>query len=179
MIVKSFIDNPSIKNDVEPLFLSAFPEDERPPAKRYFSLFKKKSNILYGFYEGKNFIGFASVTIYKDIAYIFFLAVTLENRNKGYGSAILSYIKNEYQNYTVLLCYEEVDDKYPDNDLRKKREEFYIRNGFIRNPFKSDEFNVVYQSAYYGSHEVSFEEYQEIFKMGFGSFAVKFLRKYQ
>lgn len=179
MIVKNYIENLSIRSDVEPLFLSAFPENERPPVKRYFSLFKKNINILYGFYEGDNFIGFSSVTIYKDIAYIFFLAVAPEHRNKGYGSKILSYLKEEYSKYTVLLCYEEVDDKYPDNDMRKKREEFYQRNGFVKNQFKSEEFYVVYQTAYYGHREVSFEEYQEIFKIGFGSFALKYLRKYQ
>ena len=74
-----------------------------------------------------------------------------------------------------MLCYEEVDQKYKDYDMRLRREKFYIRNGFIKNPLKTNEFGVIFQSAYIGKHTVSFEEYKEIFASGFGEFAVKFL----
>ena len=47
MIVKEYKKNPNIRNDIEPLFLSAFPENERPPADIYFSSFKKDINKLY------------------------------------------------------------------------------------------------------------------------------------
>ena len=52
MIVKDFRDYPQIKKDIRPLFLSAFPEDERPPADIYFKNFKKDINQLFGFYDG-------------------------------------------------------------------------------------------------------------------------------
>ena len=175
MIVKDFRDYPQIKKDIRPLFLSAFPEDERPPANIYFKNFKKDINQLFGFYVGDTFIGFASVTFYKDICYLFFLAVKEEQRDKGYGSKIISILKERFKDYVLLICYEEVDKKYPDYENRLRREKFYIRNGFIKNPLKTNEFGVIYQSAYIGSHTVSFEEYKEIFASGFGDYAVKFL----
>ena len=175
MIVKDFRDYPQIKKDIRPLFLSAFPEDERPPADIYFKNFKKDINQLFGFYDGDTFIGFASVTFYKDICYLFFLAVKEEQRDKGYGSKIISILKERFKDYVLLICYEEVDEKYPDYENRLRREKFYIRNGFIKNPLKTNEFGVIFQSAYIGSHTVSFEEYKEIFASGFGDYAVKFL----
>ena len=175
MIVKDFRDYPQIKKDIRPLFLSAFPEDERPPANIYFKNFKKDINQLFGFYDGDTFIGFASVTFYKDICYLFFLAVKEEQRDKGYGSKIISILKERFKDYVLLICYEEVDEKYPDYENRLRREKFYVRNGFIKNPLKTNEFGVIFQSAYIGKHIVTFEEYKEIFASGFGEFAVKFL----
>lgn len=175
MIVKDFREHPHIKKDIKPLFLSAFPADERPPANIYFNNFKKDNNQLLGFYDEETFIGFASMTFYKDICYIFFLAVSSEHRDQGYGTKILSILKEKYKDYVLLLCYEEVDQKYQDYDNRLRREKFYIRNGFIKNPLKTNEFGVIFQSAYIGKHIVTFEEYKEIFASGFGKFAVKFL----
>ena len=175
MIVKDFREYPQIRKDIKPLFLSAFPADERPPANIYFNNFKKDNNQLLGFYDEETFIGFASMTFYKDICYIFFLAVSPEHRDQGYGTKILSILKEKFKDYVLLLCYEEVDQKYKDYDMRLRREKFYIRNGFIKNPLKTNEFGVIFQSAYIGKHTVSFEEYKEIFASGFGEFAVKFL----
>ena len=86
----------SIRKDVEPLFISAFPKEERPEPDYFFSSFDKENNHLYGFYDKKIFIGFASVIIYKHICYIFFLAIEEKYRNKGYGSEVLKEIKNLY-----------------------------------------------------------------------------------
>ena len=175
MIVKDFRDYPEIKKDVKPLFLSAFPEDERPSPDIYFNNFKKDNNVLFGFYEEEIFIGFASLTFYKDICYLFFFAISKEYRDQGYGSKIISILKEKYHDYVLLICYEEVDLKYKDYDNRLRREKFYIRNGFIKNPLKTNEFGVIYQSAYIGNHTVSFEDYKNIFASGFGEYAVKFL----
>ena len=64
MIVKDFREYPQIRKDIKPLFLSAFPADERPPANIYFNNFKKDNNQLLGFYDEETFIGFASMTFY-------------------------------------------------------------------------------------------------------------------
>lgn len=179
LIHKEYLHNLEIRKDVEPLFISAFPENERPSADLYFSNFKNnKSSLLWGFYDEEEFIGFASFVIYKDICYIFFLAVKDEYRNKGYGTKILSTIKEEFKNYIILLCYEEVDDKYPDNENRKRRESFYKKNGFIINPLKTYEFGVIFQTARIGNRDVTFEEYKNIFIIGFSLDDDDFLQKH-
>lgn len=174
----NYKDNKAVKNDITPLFLSAFPEDERPPVKYFFSSARKNSNNLYAYYDDNNeFIGFSYLSSYKDIIYVFFLAIQDEKRNRGLGSEILSKIKEENKGKVILLCYEEVDPKYNDNEMRIKRRNFYRRNGFEDNGVKTNEFGVVFETGYYGPHKVSFEDYVEIFVMGFSEYARKYIKE--
>ena len=177
MTIISFNNNSNIRKDIEPLFISAFPKEERPESDYFFSSFDKENNHLYGFYDKKEFVGFASVIIYKHICYIFFLAVSEEHRSKGYGSKILKEIRNLYKDNVILLCYEYVDPSYIDYENRKRREKFYMNNGFKKNPLITNEFGVIFQTAYIGNKTVSFEEYQEIFKYGYGEFTIKHLKE--
>lgn len=179
MIAINYQDNKEIRRDIEPLFITAFPSEERPTPEYYFSSFDNPVNQLFGFYEDDVFIGFSSVSLYKDICYIFFLAVSEKERKKGYGSQIISFLKEKYNKFTLLLCYEEVDEKYPDHDQRKKREEFYYKNGFKRNPLVTNEFGVIFQTAVNGERIVTFEEYQQIFKNGFGPHTLPYLKQYK
>lgn len=179
MICKRYTNHPEIQKDIEPLFVSAFPENERPPANHFFASFENPINKLFGFYDNDVFVGFTSVIEYKDICYIFFLAVQDGLRGQGYGSKIISEIKNIYSNYVILLCYEEVDEKYEDNAKRIKRADFYSKNGFICNNLKTKEFGVVFQTAYYGKHTVPFEDYEQIFAIGFGKWTLKHLSRYE
>ena len=176
MVIISYKTNSNIRKDIEPLFISAFPREERPGPGFFFSSFDKSNNELYGFYDNDIFVGFASTIIYKDICYIFFLAVSEQYRNQGFGSGILTELKKLYKGYTLLLCYEVVDQKYPDYQNRKRREQFYKKNGFKENPLITNEFGVEFQTAVIG-RPVSFAEYQEIFKIGFGGFTLKHLKE--
>ena len=125
VITKSYKTDKSIRKDIEPLFISAFPREERPPVDYFFSSFDNNEiNNLYGFYDKDTFIGFSSVIIHRDICYIFFLAVKDEYRNKGYGSEILNELKKLYKRYILLLCYEYVGEQYPDYENRKRREQY-------------------------------------------------------
>ena len=178
MIVKNYLDNREIEKDIRPLFESAFPSEERPPSDIYFSSFNEPNNkVLLGFYVENSFIGFTSLIMNRDICYIFFLAVSPSCRNKGWGSKILSYVKEHYQKYNILLCYEEVDPKYDNYEERTKRERFYLRNGFIVNPLKTNEFGVVFQTATIGNRTITFKDYQVIFEKGFGKWTLKHLKE--
>ena len=173
----NFKENQEIKKDIRKLYLSAFPKEERPPAWIFFNNALKDNQDLYGYYDNDEFIGFAQLTIYKDICYLFFLAVSPNKRNQGYGSKIIENIKDNNKDKVILLCYEEVDDKYLDNSLRIKRRNFYRKNGFKDNVIKTNEFGVIFETGYYGSHKVSYEDYVEIFVQGFGEFARKYIKR--
>ena len=173
----NYKDNPQIKSDIRKLFLSAFPKDERPPAWVFFKNALKDTQNLYGYYENNEFIGFAQLTTYQDICYLFFVAVSPEKRNQGYGSKIIDDVKRNNNDKVILLCYEEVDKKYKDHEQRVKRREFYRKNGFLDNSVKTNEFGVVFETGYCGSHKVTYEEYVEIFVQGFGEFARKYIKR--
>lgn len=167
----------NIKSDIEPLYISSFPEEERPPVEMFFSFALKEDNDIYAIYDNNSFIGFTNLLFYKDLCYLFFLAVTPESRNKGYGSQIIKEIFNMYPNKNFILCYDEIDDKYQDNSLRIRRRDFYYRNGFKDNELKTCEYGVRYDTCYYGSHKVSFEDYQGLFIHCYGPQTKKIVKK--
>lgn len=177
MTIINYKDNKDIRKDIEPLYVSAFPIDERPPVKYFFLSLENNANNLYAIYK-EEFIGFYYTTIYKDICYIFFLAIQEKYRHQGYGSKIITLIKDQYPNHVLLLCYEEVDERYEDYENRAKREEFYTKNGFKNNNLKTNEYGVIYQTAYYGAHTIPFSDYLEIFKLGFGNRSEKYIKEY-
>lgn len=159
----------SVKEDISKLYLSAFPIDERPPLDWFLRcLYECENNHAFAYYDNDEFIGFSEITIFEDIVYICYLAVSPIHRNKGYGTQILDNIKQKYNGYTILLCFEEVDEKYDDYLNRKRREDFYIRNGFINNDLKTKEGPVIYQSSRIGDKKVNFDQYRHIFDQCYG-----------
>ena len=40
--------NQNIKKDIEPIYVSSFPEEERPPVEMFFSFALKEDNDIYG-----------------------------------------------------------------------------------------------------------------------------------
>lgn len=178
MVKIDFDTDKSIKKDIQTLYVKAFPRSERPTAHYFFeSVSRNEENKLFGYYENNEFVGFTFLTFYKDVVYLFFLAVNEAKRNQGCGTKILEEVKESYKDKVILLCYEETNEKYKDNDLRLRREDFYRRNGFKNNGYKTDEFGVVFQTAYVGEHTVPFEDYIEIFVLGFGKWSKKFVTK--
>ena len=174
---KEYQGEPLIKEQVTTLLEEAFPVDERPPTKYFFASLDKKENKLYAYYLNDTFIGFAYLTLYKDIIYIFFLAVSKDKRHQGYGGEILEDIKSSYPDYVKLLCYEEVDPKYDNYDERVQRQYFYKSHGFISNKLKTNEYGVIFETAYIGSHLVDFASYIEIFVLGFGERSRKHIKQ--
>ena len=132
---------------------------------------------LRAYYDNDEFIGFTNCIIYKDLCYLFFLAVDDNKRHQGYGSKILSIIKETYKDKVILLCFEEVDDSYEDNSNRIKRREFYYKNGFKDHPLKTIEYGVRYDTVYIGSHTISFEDYRKMYISQFGDFVKKIVKK--
>ena len=172
-----YTDQTNIKEDVSSLLVEAFPENERPPVDFFFENIKKDNNELVAFYDNDAFIGFTALAFYQDICYIFFLAVSPTKRHQGYGSEILETIKKDYSDYILLLAYEEVNPKYSNYLERVNREQFYLNHGFISNDLVTDEWGVHFQTVYIGKRKVTFEEYQEIFRICFGVNPEKYLKK--
>ena len=156
------------KKEISELFLEAFPEDERPPLFVFLKSLEKKEITMLLFYERETFIGFAYLAMHEDICCIYFLAVSSQYRHQGYGGQILEIIKEDYKDYVLMLCYEEVNPKYPNYEERVLRKSFYRSHGFIDNKIKTNEYGIIYETAYIGSHLVSFDKYLELFKLVFG-----------
>ena len=166
-----------IIKDVSALFLQAFPEEERPPLDVFLKSLRQKAVTLLAFYLDNNFVGFTYLAFYQDICCLFFFAISPSYRHQGFGGEILEILKKDYKDYVLLLAFEEVDSKYPNYDERVARKNFYQHHGFLDNKIKTNEYGVIYETAYIGSHQVSFLEYLEIFKIVFGKEREAFVKE--
>lgn len=123
--------NGVLKNKVKALYVSAFPKYERVPWSILRLSTLVKGAKITGFLDGDEFCGFTHSVEVEGLYFVMFFAVEGTLRSKGYGSAILSKIKEENPDKTVALNVELLDraaDNYPE---RVRRVEFYKKNGFF------------------------------------------------
>lgn len=123
------------------IYKDSFPKEERFPfIILLLNLIRKNSKLFVGL-KGREAISFMYVINYKKESFILYLAVTEEERNRGFGSYLLNWYLNNYKNTNIYLNVDEVDNKYYDNDIRKKRLNFYLSNGFYLTEYLSVEKN--------------------------------------
>ena len=119
----------AVLEKVKKLYLSAFPREERLP---WFVLRLNALRIgidLTAFLDGDTFCGFTYSVTAGDLHFLLFFAVDDSLRSRGYGSAILSAIKEEFG--TVVLNIEPFVEDAPNLPERKHRYGFYRHNGFF------------------------------------------------
>lgn len=167
--LQSILENPSFEERAIALYLSAFPEEERPD----YHLMKEKANEGKIFLEGAigedgDFKGIAFCVPYKDIVYLYFLAVEPEARNHGMGSSILSAVKEAFKGRRIILNIESLHHlQNGEEELKRRRLHFYQRNGFVDFNYWSIEWDVYYDMLGCGGY-VSPKEYLELMDNLFG-----------
>jgi len=112
------------------LYYSSFPEPER---EKIESIMKVSGTDLGEFtviLDGSERIGILYRIFRHNLVYIYYLAIIPELRNRGYGTAVLSMIKEMYPKSRLALNSEAPDPNADNNDQRISRMKFYERNGF-------------------------------------------------
>lgn len=115
---------------IEKLAKEAFPPSEYVPPKAFLYATERQEVDFWAFYDEDVFIGYAVVRHKMDFAYLFFLAVQKTLRNKGYGTEILKLLEDIYPDATQIVDFEMVDSSAPNNEMRIRRKNFYLRNGY-------------------------------------------------
>lgn len=174
-----FIDIKKHKKHIKKLYKYAFPANERVPFWLLKRLAKKENADFFGIYDKQNFIGLVYIINYKDIVFIFYLAIDENLRGQGYGTKVLSAIKEKYDNHRIVLNIEEIDSKSSNNEQRLKRKKFYQKNGFIDLNYKIREAGVMYETLCYSKNNatVDKEEYMEMMRNYFGKVISKYVYK--
>ncbi len=116
--------------NIKRIYFESFPPNERMPFPMMIAMSKLWNTQFLGFYDGDTVCGFVYLAQNSKIVFVMFLAVDKSLRSKGYGSAILQEIKNKYPDKKLIISIEPCDDNAPDNELRKRRKAFYMRNGY-------------------------------------------------
>lgn len=116
--------------EIEGLYLAAFPENERVPFGWLYDG-SIRSMESHSFYEAGAFCGFAALVSHGDITQITYLAVCDGLRGKGIGGEILRQVRRMKPQSRILADLELEASGVPNNDQRRRRREFYLRNGYL------------------------------------------------
>lgn len=133
MILKTvkITENFSDMDKLNALAREAFlPEEYLPPSK-LIEMSREDGFDFLSLYDGDKFVGFITIVTHKRIAYLFFLAIDKALRGNGYGGAALSALRSLYPDFRHVVDFEMVDDAAQNNEQRKKRRSFYLKNGYL------------------------------------------------
>ena len=120
------LNNKNIKR----IYFEAFPKKERMPFLMMVAMSKLWNTNFWGFYDGDTLCGLVYLACNRKIVFVMFLAVDRNLRSQGYGGAILREIQSMYPDKKIIISIEPCDEKTPDIELRKRRKDFYLRNGY-------------------------------------------------
>lgn len=154
--------------NIKKLYLEAFPAEERVPFFYLKYKLSRPSADCFHIYADGRWIGFLYIVFYEDIVFVFYFAVQSDVRGMGYGSQILDKLKSLYPHRRFILNIEEPDEGSDNHEQRRKRKQFYLRNGFRECRFKMIEKNVVYEMLCCGD-DVTYPEYEQLIKNYLGS----------
>lgn len=112
------------------LYLRAFPKIERHPLGELFGAASAGSAEFLSFTEDGRFIGLAYMIVRGKVAFLLYFAVAKGKRNRGCGSAMLKMIRERYEGMDVVLLIESLHEECDNMDMRIRRRNFYLRNGF-------------------------------------------------
>ncbi len=131
----------------EQINAEAFPASERMAFDEIFAFASDTNTDVLGIYDGKRPIGFIVLLKNKECGYIYFLAIDSRLREKGYGSAAIQKMREDYPELQLVLDFEVIDENAENNTQRLRRKKFYLRNGFHETGnytmLREDHFEVV------------------------------------
>ena len=94
---------------VAEIFRSSFPKKERSSMGFLLLMAKRDMANFWAFYDGETPVGMSFVIHANHMAFILYLAVDEEKRCQGYGSGIVSKLKEIYSQYEFILNAEKAD----------------------------------------------------------------------
>ena len=143
----------------EDLYLFSFPENERIPFDEIVKVSATGFGELSVAKDGDELIGMVYILKGEDLVYIYYLAVDPGKRGRGYGSAILTLLKERFQGCRFALSSESPDPGAPNLEERQWRISFYLMNGFEdsgrRNMWKGERYALLTYGGKVGRMEAN------------------------
>lgn len=130
LITEHITENHRFWNQINSIASEAFPVEEYIAPADLVSMAKAENFDFLALMDNKLFVGFMVVMTYRDLAYLFFLAIDSSCRSKGYGSRAIETLKAEYPGKKQVVDFEMPDDSASNCYQRNIRREFYLRNGY-------------------------------------------------
>ena len=166
--------NAAVLEKVRQLYMTAFPKEERIPWPLVRLNTLRKDISLTAYLDGDTFCGFTYSVTCGGLYMPLFFAIDAPLRSKGYGSAVLSLLKETYG--TVVLNIEPLVEDAPNLPERHHRYGFYRHNGFIDTGYHVWEVGGMFRILS-TKPDLDIEAYQKLFlKLTFGLWKVKVLK---
>ena len=133
------------KSQIKEIYQTSFPKSEKFP----FWILKqcnKENNVRLDAiidHDTDKIIGMRFLISYDDITYLMYVAIDKEYRNKGFGSLVLRDLILRQADTAILLCIERPSMKI--EDIRTRRKDFYLRNGFCETGCFIEDSGVEYE----------------------------------
>ena len=139
-----------------------FPPSELKPLKAMLSLMAQGRYEALGLYEGEALLGYALLWLEPGVpfALLDYLGTLPGERDRGLGGRLLDLLAEHYRDFRGIYGEAEA----PENgdpageSLRRRRLNFYLRNGFRYGGYDCALFGVHYQALIRGSADVTAEE---------------------
>ena len=151
------------------LYDRSFPDNERIP---FDWLLKSKDPLqeMCAAYEDKMFVGMYYLYFKDELIYLSYICVMEELRDLGYGSKILSKIKDRYLDRRIVIDIEEVREGDKDHEHELKRRAFYLKNGFFSTEIFYHIYGVDYELLSFGG-KVNKDEWHSLIRHHWGRIA--------
>lgn len=120
-------------NDIEKINVlakEAFPPKEYLAPAKLIAMAKDGELDFLALYDQTLFVGFMAVKAYKNMAYLFFLAIDPVRRSSGYGGRAIETLKALYPSMQQVVDLEMLDSAADNSAQRESRHSFYLRNGY-------------------------------------------------
>lgn len=137
---------------VNDLAKEAFPPEEYLAPSELVKMAHAENFDFLVLLDEDAFVGFMVVQTYRDLAYLFFLAIDAESRGKGYGGRAIETLRAEYSDKVHTVDFEMLDDTAPNRAQREKRRSFYLRNGYRETGLFLSYLGVDYEVFCMGDH---------------------------
>lgn len=120
------------KSELDKINEEAFPIKERCSIDDLFNSGRDGNLDIIGIYVNSELVGFFAVRKFGRIRYMAYFAVSSHRRSMGIGSKALQLLKDFYPDCQIVLEFEVLDDNCENNNIRIRRRDFYLRNGFFQ-----------------------------------------------
>lgn len=137
-------------DEIMRLMETAFPPSEQAPRSFLVEQARRDEVSMFAYSDEGRFCGFTFMIEDETMAYVLYLAVDGTIRSRGYGSQILASVAERVGDKTLVLDIEPVDEAADNVEQRRRRRNFYLRNGFVPTGYAIQDRGNVYEALVHG-----------------------------
>ena len=163
MTHKQLKDATEFTGEIKALYQSAFPSEEQIPWDDLMTLVDTMSLDFTIYFCDNHMVGFTIVCPLKRFNWFWYFAVKPQLRGQGMGQKILSQLIDKYRDDDNILDMESPWQEHcPNPEQRRRRHNFYKRNGFHDTQAKRTFEGIEYTIMMRGNSDFTMADYDEI-----------------